>query len=298
MDPKVDCLLASWWPLFSTTSGRRPSSIRTRCSSARSRKTLTRISALVLLAPLLAQAESKFLTDADKIEILRGLDAEYAKAKVFLPRSKKPLPFESTGQWNAAKWQSMGKEDGPAARVGDQVQITSISFGGDRIVLELNHGFKRGGHWYDHVQAGMGGVATPLGGGGTAAAGTYLAIEFPGKIPSLQTAELKKILAPVLDFDKHSASLTYSETLPPAIKTAIKNKKAVEGMDRDQVLLSMGKPRTKDRQTRDGVDLEDWIYGAPPGTITFVTFANSKVVKVKEEYAGLGGSTVPDLPAR
>lgn len=253
--------------------------------------------ALLLLLPLLLRAESKILTDEDKIEILRGLDAESAKAKVYLPRSKKPLPFQSTGNWNAAQWESMSKDEGPAARVGDPVEITAVVFDSDKIVLELNHGFKRGGHWYDHVQGGVGGMGTPMGrGGGANAAGTYLAIEFPGKVPSLQTADLKKMLAPVLDFDKHSAAVDYVETLPPAIKTAIKDKKAVEGMDRDQVLLSMGKPRAKDRETRDGIDLEDWIYGAPPGTITFVTFAGSKVVKVKEEYAGLGGSTVPDLP--
>jgi len=36
------------------------------------------------------------------------------------------------------------------------------------------------------------------------------------------------------------------------------------------------------------VELEDWVYGLPPGKITFVTFNGDKVVKVKEEYAGLG----------
>jgi len=256
-----------------------------------------RFSALILLAPLLLRAESKVLTDEDKVEILRGLHAEFAKAKVYLPRSKKPLPFASDGKWDQSRWESMGKDQGPAARVGDQVQVTGIAFDSDRIVLELNHGFKRGGHWYDHVQGGVGGMSTPMGGGGGAnAVGTYLAIEFPGKVPSLRTTDLKKMLSSVLDFDPHSATVDYVETLPPAIKTAIRDKKAVEGMDRDQVLLAMGKPRTKDRETRDGVDLEDWIYGAPPGAITFVTFAGSKVIKVKQEYAGLGGSTVPDLP--
>jgi len=41
-----------------------------------------------------------------------------------------------------------------------------------------------------------------------------------------------------------------------------------------------------------GVELEDWIYGAPPGRVIFVTFHGSKVVRVKESYAGLGGETV------
>ena len=44
------------------------------------------------------------------------------------------------------------------------------------------------------------------------------------------------------------------------------------------------------RETKEGVEYEDWIYGTPPGRVTFVTFVGAKVVKVKETYAGLGGS--------
>jgi hypothetical protein len=69
-------------------------------------------------------------------------------------------------------------------------------------------------------------------------------------------------------------------------------------MDRDQVLMSMGKPRSKSRETKDGAELEDWIYGQAPGKITFVTFDGPKVVKIREAYAGLGGSTAPKLPAQ
>lgn len=245
-----------------------------------------------------AWAESKTLTDADKIDILRGIEAEYGKAKVLIPRSKKPLPYHSNGAWDARQWVEMSGELGPAARVGDLVQITKITFDNDRIVLQLNHGWKGGSHWYDHVQVGMADPTMPMpgvGGGTSAPGGTSIVVLFHEKIPSLQSAELKKILAPVIDFDQHSATKDYVSSLPPAVKTAIQEKRAVNGMDRDQVLLAMGRPRTKDRQTRDGVDYEDWIYGAPPGKITFVTFQGSKVVKVKEEYAGLGGSTVPDL---
>ena len=59
-------------------------------------------------------------------------------------------------------------------------------------------------------------------------------------------------------------------------------------MDREMVVLALGVPRYKQRETKEGVELEDWIYGTPPGRITFVTFAGSKVIKVKEAYAGLG----------
>ena len=64
-------------------------------------------------------------------------------------------------------------------------------------------------------------------------------------------------------------------------------------MDREQVILALGRPDNKVRETVDGVELEDWIYGKPPGRIVFVTFEGDKVVRVKESYAGLGGSVAP-----
>jgi len=60
--------------------------------------------------------------------------------------------------------------------------------------------------------------------------------------------------------------------------------------------MALGHPRDRWRETVDGVETEDWVYGYPPGKITFVTFANGKVIRVKESYAGLGGQTVPMPP--
>ena len=58
------------------------------------------------------------------------------------------------------------------------------------------------------------------------------------------------------------------------------------GMSRDQVLMAMGPPKYKPRETKDGLEIEDWVYGTAPGRITFVTFNGDKVIKVKDEYAG------------
>ena len=82
------------------------------------------------------------------------------------------------------------------------------------------------------------------------------------------------------------------------MRTAIKEKKAIEGMDREQVVLAMGRPVRKSRETKDGVDFEDWIFGQAPGKITFVTFSDGKVVKVKESYAGLGAEAAAPLPVK
>ena len=244
--------------------------------------------ALLTLLPRLAPAADK-LTTEDRIELTRGLVAEYATVKVLLPRSKKPLEFESTGTYDKKAWDAVAKVSGPAARSGDLVQITKIDLDEDKIVLEINHGMKGRGHWYDHVQVGMGTTTAPVSqGDSNAPSGTSIAILFHKPLEPMKAADVKKMLAPVLDFEKRSATELYSDTLPPEIKQAIHDKHVTVGMDRDQVVLAMGRPQHRERQSNDGVDTEDWVFGTPPGRITFVTFEGSKVVKVKEAYAGLG----------
>jgi hypothetical protein len=80
----------------------------------------------------------------------------------------------------------------------------------------------------------------------------------------------------------------YIDTLPPEMQEAIKAKRATEGMNREQMVMALGRPVHKSRETKDGMELEDWVYGKAPGKITFVTFNGNKVIKVKESYAGLG----------
>jgi len=247
---------------------------------------------LALFVTPLAGAADK-LTVQDRIELMRGLVAEYATVKQFLPRSRKPLPFESAGTFDKKTWEAASHEFGPAGRVGDLVQITKVSIDSDRLVLEINKGFSGGRKWYDSAQVGGG-----MGGGGpmrqigrgdsNAPGGTTIEVLFHKPLEPMKAAEVKKILAPVLDFEKHSATELFSESLPPEVQKAIHDKKVLEGMGRDEVLLSLGHPDHKSREVKDGLELEDWVYGRPPGKITFVTFNGSKVIKVKEAYAGLG----------
>lgn len=257
---------------------------------------------LAATSPLLADK----LSVDERLELERGLSAEFATAKIILPHSKKALTIKSDGVFDKADWAEAARENGPTARVGDQIQITRVQIEGKRILLEINGGTKSG-HWYDHLQVGMGGAGIPTsqtqqvpgasGPNGSPAAGTHIAIVFPGSVPSLKADDVRRILTPILDFDKHTATELYVDRLPEPVKEAIKQQHAIEGMTKDQVLLAMGKPHNKSRETSpEGDELEDWIYGEPPGKVTFVRFSEGKVVKIENSYANIGGSTSPDLP--
>ncbi len=239
---------------------------------------------------LLAGADKpEKLTSEGRVELIRGLTAEYATAKVPLPRSKKDLELDVNGAWDKKAWSAIAREHGPAARTGDLVQVSKIDIQGDKIVFEINGGFKGGRKWYENIQVGVGSRTAPISQGqSNAPGGTSIALLFHKQIPSISAAEVKKLLAPILDFEKRTVTETYVASLPPEIQAAVKEKRAVEGMDRDQVLLALGRPVRKVRESKEGEELEDWIYGKPPGKIVFVTFNGDKVTKVKETYAGLG----------
>ncbi len=248
--------------------------------------------AAVSTTPRLLRAAEK-LTFEDRVEITRGLMAEYAKAKVLVPRSKKNLELSSDGTYDKTAWAGIAKESGPAARVGDLIQITKVEIGSDRIILQLNGGFKGGQHWYRGVSIGMGGTNNPTqvpvgNGDANAPGGTTIEILFHKPLEPVKATEVKKMLAGVLDFEQHSATELFADTLPPETKKAIADKRVIEGMSHDQVVLAMGRPAHKSRESNDGLDTEEWVYGAAPGKFTFVTFSGDKVIKVKEMYAGLG----------
>jgi hypothetical protein len=252
---------------------------------------------MVAALPVRLRSSDK-LTYDERVDLVRGLTAEYATAKTFLPRSKKPLEFESTGAYDKKQWEAVSKEMGPAARTGDQVQITKVTLEDDKILLEINGGLKSGRHWYDRVQ-----VAGPMGSGpvssgdGHPTTGTIIELLYHKPLANLSSADVKKSLAPLFDFEKHSATQLYAESLPPAVQKAIAEKRVLEGMEREQVLMALGHPEHKSRETnQDGLEIEDWVYGTPPGKIVFVTFNGNKVIKVKEEYAGLGSEAAGPEP--
>ena len=88
----------------------------------------------------------------------------------------------------------------------------------------------------------------------------------------------------MLDFSKQrSAALQWTESQPPEIREAIIARRAEVGMDQDQVMAALGRAERKVRERQpDGTEIEDWIYGQPPGKTVFVRFAHDKVIRVSQ----------------
>jgi hypothetical protein len=220
-----------------------------------------------------------------KLEIIRYVDGEFAKAL-------QPLPHEKTGYkipvgkpLDVKALQTEVRREGAIAAPGDTVQITKIEFRGTEIAVQINGGGRKKFHWREHLQVGMGGAYPdgPASDHPEEGRGTTIVLDYGGPLPNVGPDQLKHDLSALLDFSKeHSAAVNWFDTLPAPVQQAIREHRAIVGMDQEMVIAALGRPDHKVRE-RDpqGNETEDWIYGTPPAMTTFVTFIGDKVVRVK-----------------
>ena len=218
-----------------------------------------------------------------RIAIIRGLQGEAGVTKVPLPRGKKGVRVDAQGKLDQAAAQSEMHNNGLAMKAGMPATITHIEFKSSQIVFELNGGGRSGKKWYQHIEIGVGPGSEPLDQSqqSTVAYGSSVTLDYGQALPDLTIPEIKKILAGVLDFERHAPTVLYSPNVTPAQKEAIKNHNVIVGMDRDAVLSAKGAPDRRVREDREGSEQEDWIYGTPPHVL-FVTFDGDKVISVKQ----------------
>lgn len=241
--------------------------------------------------------KSDNLTEMSKLSLIRYVSGEFAKAKKPLPGGKDGFTFYADKPLDEQGLDHQVTMHGAAVNTGDNCQITKLEFHEHTIVVDVNGGGRTKSKWWQHIQFGMGGdipttsttTTTPDGQeqgppGFQEGRGGTIFLQFPKNIPDLTPEELKGLLSPFLDFSKEkSASVHWIDTLPPEMKKAITDRRAVVGMDRDEVVAAIGKPDRKVRE-RDaqGNDTEDWIYGHPPDKTVFVHFTGDKVTGIKQ----------------
>jgi hypothetical protein len=244
-----------------------------------------------------AAKKTSTLQEGSKLELIRYVSGEFAKARKPIPGGKDGITLFADKPVDEETLSRAVTTHGAAVNTGDNAQITKLEFHEKTIVVDVNGGGRPKKSWRDHIQVGMGGAPMPTstttttnpngdqgppgfqqGRGGT------IFLQFAKSVPDLTPEELKALLAPFLDFSKeHSASVHWIDTLPPEMKKAITERRPLVGMDREEVVAAIGKPDRKVRE-RDaqGNDTEDWIYGHPPDKTIFIHFTGEHVTGIKQ----------------
>lgn len=241
-----------------------------------------------------AKPRSATLQESSKLELIRYVSGEFAKATKSLPAGKegfivyvgKPIASEQLDRALATH--------GAAVNSGDKVQITKLDFRDHQVIVDLNGGGRGKKRLRDRFHIEMSGIPTmtttteqqesgPP--GLQPGMGSTLYLDFGSKlVPDLTPNELKQLLTPFLDFSRErSASVQWVDTLPPEMKKAIQERRPLLGMDREEVVAAIGKPDHKVRERdNQGNDIEDWIYGQPPSKTVFVRFNGDRVTNIRQ----------------
>jgi len=234
------------------------------------------------------------LSPETRLELIRYVSGEFAKAKSALPAGNKGFRVRVGQPLDQKALLKALQDNGVAVSPGDDVQITKLEFGGSDITVEINGGGNGGRSWRDRIQISGGGGGFPVSSSSTVSdygaapatlnPGLTLQLDFERPLPEMTPDELKLYLSSVLDFSKQrSAAVQWTESQPPEIREAIAQKRATVGMDHDQVLAALGRAERKVRERQpDGSETEDWIYGQPPGKTIFVRFADDKVIRISQ----------------
>jgi len=243
-----------------------------------------------------SKGKSATLQEHSKLDLIRYVSGEFAKATRNLPAGKEGFLLYVDKPLSPELLERAVATHGAAVHVGDAAQITKLEFHDHSIVVDVNGGGRGKKRWRDRIQIGMGGsiptarttTTTPQEENGPPGMqpgmGSTIYLEFTKSIPDLTPDELKKLLSPFLDFAKQrSASVQWVDTLPPEMKKAIQDRRPTVGMDREEVVAAIGKPEHKVRERdSDGNEIEDWIYGQPPSKTVFIRFMGDRVTSIRQ----------------
>jgi hypothetical protein len=223
-----------------------------------------------------------------RLDLIRNLESEQGFAHRELPLGA-GVKLVANGNMTPRDeaYKQMLYEKGQSASPGDRVEITSLQFLTDRIVIDFNGGPYAKHRFLSHIELND----MPLAARGPIATGCRITLVFEGGVPELSAAEVKALLDPLVDFKAKSSAEAYANSLSPKVRDAVENHSILVGMDRRMVIAAVGEPQTKHREHTEGSDdssavYEEWIYGQTPQPVQFVRFRNGRVVRL--EIAAIG----------
>src|SRR5712691_1257481 len=232
------------------------------------------------------------LTPESRLALIRYVSVDVARSVTQLPAGKAGLYVKAGQPINDEVLDRAVATHGAAINAGDSVQLTRLEIRDKDILIDINGGGRGKRRLRDRIHIDLGGIPTATTTttnpnqtpGLQPGTGSTIVLDFGRPVPDMTPDELKQLLSGLLDFSKQrSAAVQWIDTLPPDIKKAIQEKRAIVGMDREMVVAAIGKPEHKVRERDDdGNEIEDWIYGKPPSKTIFVRFLGERVTSVKE----------------
>jgi hypothetical protein len=221
-----------------------------------------------------------------KYEILRTVLADQAAARIALPFGGDGVELSDSGQVSKDKLDKDIQKNGQSIETGKIVTVTGIAFDDDKIIIELDGGGKNKKSFFDRIQVGVGtgNTTTPVGRDDKTAKakGSKIVVRFAKKVPAdLKPDQLREILSPILDFNKRNFMKTGIEALPVEFQEAVKAKEARIGMDRNTVIMAMGRPDKRFYEPGNAA-YEQWMFELRGLRRVFVTFEDNVVVSIKQ----------------
>jgi len=239
---------------------------------------------LVLLLTGIAFAEAGVFSVEQREQMIRAFLDEPAFAHCAFPRGKAGIRIED-GKISPpeADIQQLVERSGAAARPGARVKITGVRFVREGILFEINGGPTKRKKWQDHINVSNGITPATLPDESSYAefdGSSVLLVVKDGT--GMGSDQVKELLAPALDFKAMTQAEAYQKSLPPLLAAAVKEHRTLVGMDKEMVEAAVGRPLQRVRETGDGQEYEEWIYGTPPGDVEFVRIIQGKVVRIED----------------
>lgn len=225
--------------------------------------------------------------------LIHAFDTELVYLRTAFPMGKIGLKLHNgVVTPNGQELQMMMATYGPAAKPGDLARISDIRINDHSIHFEINGGPVKKKKWYQRIEVGGMGGSTPIApsDSNANARGSFVDLIFDRSVPEMTPMQLKQLLMPVFDFNSKNALDAYLETVPPKVKTAIKNHQVLVGMNQEMVIYAKGRAPKKMRERDGDTQYEEWIYGEPPQDVEFVRFVGDEVVR--DEIMKVGGDKV------
>lgn len=240
---------------------------------------------LTVVRPTQVALQKSPMTRQTGEQMIRTFQSEQAFAVRPLPLGRHGLALHANGALSpsGSAYVEELQKNGISVKPGDRVIITKFEIQHDRIIFEFNGGPDKRHRILQHIQIGYVPLAQD---DGEIPIGSRFTLLFNGFVPEMNAAQLRALIAPILDFSLKTPDQAFADTLPPKLKTAVLDHQVLVGMNREMVLHAIGRPDMKDHEMDGQSPIDIWIYGTPPHEVQFVRFNGNRVIRL--EIADIG----------